>query len=353
MSEGTNTPAVSVIVPVHNAADFLAECISSILSQDLYEIEVICVDNQSNDNSVSQLQGFAKADKRVIVIDEKRQGACFARNAGIQIARGDYIAFMDADDRYPSSSVLSELYKAAIEQQALICGGILSRVDDKSGELLQEIAFGELCSGTAGQWIDFRNYQEPFYYHRFIYCREFLLLNDLTMPPYRRFEDPVFLVRCLVLAKAFYALPIPVYYYRVNHHAANWNQEALIDYMQALADLLHLSSTCRLDRLGAFCIKRFENESYNNKPIRDALKSGDVETLKALIRIRDACDLDLLVAAGIHLKPENMLLNITSFLKEAESAFDDLEIRNVIGVKLKTVLKDFSEWATNARDKLC
>ena len=89
---------VSVIVPVYNAQDFIEECYQSILSQTFPVSQIIFVDNNSKDKSLDLLNQFSLNDKRVIVLQEQKQGASAARNKGLSLADGDYIQFLDADD---------------------------------------------------------------------------------------------------------------------------------------------------------------------------------------------------------------------------------------------------------------
>jgi len=91
-------PQVSVIVPVYNAEKYLTECVDSILSQTLRDIEVILVDDGSTDASPALCDTYAEKDPRVKVIHKMNGRAASARNAGIRIAQGDYIAFVDSDD---------------------------------------------------------------------------------------------------------------------------------------------------------------------------------------------------------------------------------------------------------------
>ena len=91
---------VSVIIPVYCAQATLRECLDSVLSQSLRELEVICVDDGSTDESVSILREYADQDTRVRVLEQKNQFAGAARNKGIDAAKGKYVAFLDADDLY-------------------------------------------------------------------------------------------------------------------------------------------------------------------------------------------------------------------------------------------------------------
>jgi len=94
----SNTPKISIIIPVYNAAEYLRECIDSVVSQSYENLEIICIDDGSTDNSISIIEEYVKADDRVKLIKQKNLGAAYARNAGVQIASGEYISYIDADD---------------------------------------------------------------------------------------------------------------------------------------------------------------------------------------------------------------------------------------------------------------
>ena len=89
---------ISVVVPVYNAAKYLPRCLDSVLTQDYSNLEIICVNDGSTDESLSVLQVYAQKDERVKVLSQFNQGAAAARNKGIKNASGDYISFIDADD---------------------------------------------------------------------------------------------------------------------------------------------------------------------------------------------------------------------------------------------------------------
>lgn len=91
-------PKFSIIVPVYNVRDYLGICIESIINQTLKDIEIICVNDGSTDDSLYILNEYAKRDYRIKVCDKTNGGSSSARNAGLDIAEGDYILFVDADD---------------------------------------------------------------------------------------------------------------------------------------------------------------------------------------------------------------------------------------------------------------
>lgn len=114
---------VTVIVPVYQVKEYLAKCIESILEQTYSNIEVILIDDGSNDGSEKICDNFANIDSRVNVIHQKNKGVSATRNIGLENSNGKYICFIDADD-YIDEKYISELYKMCKENEAdiSICG---------------------------------------------------------------------------------------------------------------------------------------------------------------------------------------------------------------------------------------
>lgn len=89
---------VSIIVPVYNVEKYLAKCLESLLHQTIQNIEIILINDGSSDQSLQICRDYASQDKRIVLIDKKNEGVAAARNTGLEIARGNYIGFVDADD---------------------------------------------------------------------------------------------------------------------------------------------------------------------------------------------------------------------------------------------------------------
>ena len=106
------TPKVSVIIPVYNVEEYLRECLDSVVNQTLKEIEIICVDDGSTDNSLEILKEYAKKDNRISVLTQENLHAGVARNAGLAVAQGEYLSFLDSDDFF-ELNMLEETYKVA------------------------------------------------------------------------------------------------------------------------------------------------------------------------------------------------------------------------------------------------
>lgn len=116
-------PKLSIIVPVYNTAEYLPECLDCFLSQTYQNFEVILVDDGSPDNSGKICDEYAKKDGRFRVIHQKNQGVSAARNAGLDVAEGDYVGFVDSDDTF-----LPELY-----------ADFAKIIEDESPDMVQSI----------------------------------------------------------------------------------------------------------------------------------------------------------------------------------------------------------------------
>lgn len=107
-------PKVSVIVPVYNVEQYLPQCIDSILAQTLQDIEIICVDDGSTDNSGKVLDRYAAQDRRVKVLHKKNAGYGAAMNTGLDVAQGEYVGIVESDDSI-KSEMYQVLYSAAVK----------------------------------------------------------------------------------------------------------------------------------------------------------------------------------------------------------------------------------------------
>ena len=114
------TPTISVIIPVFNSQDYLYDCLDSVVNQDIENIEIICVNDGSTDKSKEVLNSYASLDKRVVIIDQLNKGAGFARNAGLKIAKGQYVYFLDSDDMI-DSDCFSKLLRSCKKYNSDIC----------------------------------------------------------------------------------------------------------------------------------------------------------------------------------------------------------------------------------------
>ena len=282
---------------------FLAECLDSILMQTLSEIEIICINDGSTDTTPQILNAYRQRDARILIIDQQNQGVAVARNNGICKASGEYIAFMDPDDFYPNKDTLKTLYASAADHHALICGGSFSSFDNNTKRVSTYYP-PDLAKYTFKEegFVDYRDYQFDFGYHRFLYNRAFLLENGITFPLYRRFQDPPFFVRAMIAAGRFYAIPDIVYRYRcgIQAKSTSWPSIKLQDMMKGYRDNLTISAENQLCELHALTVRRFEADNVV-LPVLQSLQSGNRDTFALLIQINQAIRPDLLKEAGMDL----------------------------------------------------
>ena len=114
-------PKISLIIPVFNTEKYLDDCLSSAVNQTLHDIEIICIDDKSNDNSLEILKKYAKQDKRLKIIEKDfSSGAGDCRNRGLELAQGEYVLFIDSDDKIKTEAC-EDLYNEAQKYDADIC----------------------------------------------------------------------------------------------------------------------------------------------------------------------------------------------------------------------------------------
>ena len=104
-------PVISVIIPVYNVEKYIARCLDSVLNQNFFNIEIICINDGSTDRSLSILHEYAAKDSRICIIEQDNRGVSAARNAGLEAARGTWIAFVDSDDE-----VLPDIWTTILEE---------------------------------------------------------------------------------------------------------------------------------------------------------------------------------------------------------------------------------------------
>ncbi|MDO4265795.1 MAG: glycosyltransferase [Eubacteriales bacterium] len=248
---------LTVIIPIYNMQKYLKECLDSALGQTLEDIELICVDDGSTDQSLNILKDYSKKDDRITIIHQENKGVSAARNIAIEKAKSKYVCFMDPDDLYPDKTVLEDLYIAAEIHNAQICGGSFSHYDQETGKLTTVFAGAYLpYTFKEDGYVDYKDYQFDYGYHRFIYDLDLLKENKIVFPPYKRFQDPPFFVKAMLAAGRFYALKRVSYQYRLGHQSPIWSTDKLIDFSKGICDNLKISAENGLNELHAYTVQR-------------------------------------------------------------------------------------------------
>lgn len=196
---------VSVIIPVYNVEQYLRKCLDSICNQTLKNIEIICVNDCSPDNSLAILQEYAQADSRIKIVNrEQNGGLAAARNSGLEVAQGEYVAFVDSDD-YISLDFCEKLYLASDNGKFDIVKGADIHVVYNNGKV-----------DVWPQNEEIRKNKINFYAQvtTAIYKLDFLKKNDIKFYENIRIcEDIVFIAQCAICANSLKVIDDGIYYY--------------------------------------------------------------------------------------------------------------------------------------------
>lgn len=233
---------ISVITPFYNTQNFVDTYFKTLTSQTLFnEIEILCIDDNSTDNTYSKILEYSNKFPNVKVFkNEKNMGSGFSRNIGLDNANGEFIAFLDSDDFYPSNDSLERLYKYGIRTNTNICGGKITPVKIVNGKYQQLKPFFEKDTNyELNKIMSFDDFQYIYYFTRYIYRRSFLNKNNIRFKNYKRFQDPVFLYDAMTAAKVFYAIGYSTYCFTANDHWKNLSNEQEYDRLLAIKDLLN------------------------------------------------------------------------------------------------------------------
>lgn len=202
MSEMSESPKVSVVMPVYNTAPYLRQCLDSVVNQTLEDIEIICVDDGSTDDSLAILEEYAAADPRVRVLQQQNQYAGVARNNGMAQARGKYLMFWDSDD-YFDVTALEKMYNQCEADQAdiCVCGG-KRFFEDSQRELITNTY---LKMSRIPEKVPFNRHTNPDNILRFtetatwnkLYRHAFVKERSISFKPLRSGNDVFFSVLAL------------------------------------------------------------------------------------------------------------------------------------------------------------
>ncbi|MBE5798519.1 MAG: glycosyltransferase [Clostridiales bacterium] len=217
-------PKVSVIIPIYNCEAFLRECIDSLRAQTMQEIEMIFVCDASPDNSLAILREYEAKDERIHVIAfEKNRGVSAARNAGIEMASGEYVIFCDGDD-WLEPQMYARLYAMAIEHDADIA---FCRVFKDYAHKTENVPLG-FATGTRFDEASIRETLIPAmlskendsdelplsgYTPRNLFRRE-VLKKHRFREDIRYAEDLLFIIECMLESRAAVAVDEAYYHYR-------------------------------------------------------------------------------------------------------------------------------------------
>ena len=210
-----SAPKLSVIIPVYNAEKHLKQCLDSVINQTMHNIEIICVDDGSTDDSLNILKEYHKKDSRIVILTQQNLQAGVARNTGLTVAKGEYIHFLDADD-WIEKTAYKEWYAIAKDQDTDVCFCFYNKFDNETKEFIK------VTNKLSDEYISESNFKKNpqyFIYNEIamlcnkIYRIEFLQKHNISFDDLMCVNDRSFYFRCLHHAE----LIIVIQEYWLNH----------------------------------------------------------------------------------------------------------------------------------------
>ena len=217
---------VSIIVPFHNVEKYISKCLSTLIYQSLDDIEIICINDASTDNSKEIVQNYAKNDTRIILLNtEIQSGQSYARNLGLEIASGEYIGFADSDD-WCSVDMFEKLYTSAKQNNTDITMCMTQVYDDTEQKLYSDDYYSlkafEYFKDNVFNINDAKDIilENTAVLWNKIYRRNFLASHNIKFKEGYIYEDLPFSTETFIKASRMNIVWESLYFYRKNRQFA-------------------------------------------------------------------------------------------------------------------------------------
>lgn len=256
---------ISVIIPVYNEEDYLNECLDSIVNQSLEDIEIICVDDGSTDNSLNILKSY-ESDNRIKIIPKENSGLGASRNVALDIAQGEYIVFMDSDD-YLNLNALEALYDLA-ESKSLDCiiykiANFNDRTRKESHTDYFDMSFlRDRVGDNVFDWSYVKDclFQISVTSPSKLFKRQ--MIENIRFPEGLLFEDTLFFIKVLFNAQRMYFLDEYLYYRRIHSNSITNSYYAEFSDCITIYDMIY-DYLKEIGRYDEFKVQLFEKQCEN------------------------------------------------------------------------------------------
>ena len=306
----------SVIVPVYNVEKYLSTCLDSLINQTLKDIEIICINDGSQDGSLDILKDYAQKDKRIKIINQKNQGVSSARNNGIAAVQGQYLAFLDGDDFF-ETTLLEKTYNEISRKKAdvLIFGTYEVNSEGHKNirwdmPLLKDFAAGKFNIAQMDLFIHLlHSLWDKIYRTDFIKKNKILFPIDIKVA-----EDNIFVLETYLKHATYAFLPECLYNYRVRRaDSATTNNK-----------------DCIINQISAFkCLEQ-----------KHIYQSQDMQTKRIVInQFLDGCI--WLINQSVKINKRHYLAQIKKFIRYLENEYSKNEIKKMPNYgKLRKLFKE-------------
>ena len=292
---------ISVIIPIYNTEQYLKECLDSVCSQSYKDIEIICINDGSTDNSEEIMRDYAKKDSRIKILSQHNQGISISRNNGIERAQGEYIFFLDSDDTIEPNAI-ETLYKRAHQTQAdiVICNlnkvtpsdenkekyQIWKRIDSKGKIHIQEDMPLTFDTQDISEYIFIT---ESYAWNK-LYKTEFIKKHNIKFMPEIIYEDIVYFTDILLANPQMSYCNQALYNYKLRDdslcHKTDKKQLNIIKVFEILENKLSGFKEEKKIRNNLYHMKKYlytwiyvkipeENKQEYKKRVRKELKRKD------------------------------------------------------------------------------
>lgn len=309
---------VSIIVPVYNVEEYLIQCIESLINQTLKDIEIILINDGSSDNSPRICNEYIIKDPRVKVVHQENKHQGGARNVGLKIANGEYIAFVDSDDWIPDN-FCELLYNQAIETESEIV-------------LTDEIQFDNQKQIFIKSWRDFSNanqikkIDDSNFISSFspvcvrLYKKEFITKNQLAFVENCFYEDNSWGCFIILFADKI-SFTKSGYCYRINREGATTfgkNDEKVFDWVKDFEYFINFTKNKKYDRKKMKLCKIWYLMSFYNymASLSEENKSIFYQKILEVIKLLNINWIDIVTARNLNKRQKRNLIGFYRFLQK-------------------------------------
>lgn len=273
--------SVSIIIPTYNVSQYLRECMDSVINQTLQNIEIVCVNDGSTDNSLAILQEYAARDPRIVIVDKPNSGYGDSMNVGIDRATGEYIGIVEPDD-YIALDMYEVLYSKARELNLDLIKADFNRFTGKGDDV--QLTYNQLCEDDSyyNRIVNAKEDLTPFSFimntWSGIYKRDFLNQYGIrhNTTPGASFQDNGFWFQTFCLAERMYFLHSPFYMYRCDNPSSSFKDKGKVFLMQQeynfIRNFLEKNPQLKVKFLGMYFYKKYNSYIFTYNRIADEFK---------------------------------------------------------------------------------
>lgn len=231
---------VSIIVPVYGVEKYLNKCVERLVEQSYKNVEIVLIDDGSKDNSGKICDEWARKDCRILVVHQENRGLAGARNSGVKVSKGEYIAFVDSDD-FVEKDFIQVLVTLCKSKEADIAITNYNIIDSKSCKIIASGKnVGKIFEWSPYQTLKYRSNSKEYFIGTIVWNKLFKreLIEKMSFPEGKLYEDTVYTYDAITRAKKIVYVDRPLYNYRTNREGSILNGG--VNYERLNSDLFPL-----------------------------------------------------------------------------------------------------------------